>query len=172
MPECGVVELSDKVCLIGHGSWADGRLGDFAGSTVMLGDYRYIKEFTDAGSSGRLNMLNTLGDQAAEYLRKTAADALEKYSHVIVLTHTPPFRKACWYRGRASDDNWLPHFSCMAAGKVLKEAIQNCPDKKMTVLCGHTHSRGTCHILPNLEVKTGGAKYSSPAIEEFIDIDK
>ncbi|MCK5515577.1 MAG: hypothetical protein KAI39_01790 [Desulfobulbaceae bacterium] len=45
-------------------------------------------------------------------------------------------------------------------------------DKQMTVLCGHTHSSGECQILPNLLVKTGGAKYGSPMIQEIISRDR
>jgi 3',5'-cyclic-AMP phosphodiesterase len=35
----GVVELSPQTALVGHDGWADARLGDFDGSTVILNDY-------------------------------------------------------------------------------------------------------------------------------------
>ena len=41
----------------------------------------------------------------------------------------------------------------------------------MTVLCGHTHGRGHARILPNLEVRTGGAKYGNPAIQCIMETD-
>jgi hypothetical protein len=36
----------------------------------------------------------------------------------------------------------------------------------MTVLCGHTHGAGRAQLLPNLEVKTGGADYGWPNLQE------
>jgi hypothetical protein len=45
------------------------------------------------------------------------------------------------------------------------------PDHQMTVLCGHTHSSGQADILPNLLVKTGGAEYGSPMIQEILETE-
>jgi len=167
---CGVVRMSDDTCLVGHDGWADGRLGDYAGSGVMLNDYLQIENFKKAGSLGRLALLNSLGDQAAACFRKTLPVALSQYNHLIVLTHPPPFLESCWHEGEVSADDWLPHFSCKAVGDILAEAMRNRPDKQMTVLCGHTHSSGICRILPNLQVKTGGAEYGAPGIQEIIEV--
>ncbi len=96
--------------------------------------------------------------------------ALAQYNKLIVLTHIPPFRESCRHEGEISADDWLPHFACKAVGDVLLEIMENHPDKEMTVLCGHAHSSGVCQILPNLQVKTGGAKYGSPKIQKIIEI--
>ncbi len=170
LPASGVVELSRDTCLVGHGSWADGRFGDFAGSKVLLNDYLKISNFLRAGGVGRLALLNSLGDQAAAYCSSILPGVLQRYQHVIVLTHIPPFREACWHEGEISADDWLPHFSCMAVGEVLASAMKNAPKKQMTVLCGHTHSSGECQILPNLLVKTGGAQYGAPEVQEIISV--
>lgn len=171
LPACGVVRLSNDTCLLGHDGWADGRLGDYTGSGVMLNDYLQIANFKKAGRLGRLALLNSLGDQAAAYFRETLPVALARYNHLIVLTHIPPFKESCRHEGEISADDWLPHFSCKAVGAVLLEAMQNHPDKEMTVLCGHTHTGGEVNILPNLLVKTGGAEYGSPQIQEIIQCD-
>ena len=42
------------------------------------------------------------------------------------------------------------------------------PQKKLTVLCGHPHGAGVAHILPNLIVKTGGATYGRPELQEVL----
>jgi Icc protein len=96
--------------------------------------------------------------------------ALEAHEHVIVLTHVPPFREACWHEGRISDDNWLPHMACRAVGDELRRIMQAHPHRKMTVLCGHTHSPGEASILPNLTVLTGGAVYGQPTIQRVLEI--
>lgn len=62
LPSRGVVELSDKTALIGYGSWADGRLGDYLNSEVMLNDYWLIEELRDLNKTQRLKQLNQLGD--------------------------------------------------------------------------------------------------------------
>jgi hypothetical protein len=38
----------------------------------------------------------------------------------------------------------------------------------MSVLCGHTHGAGEARILPNLDVKTGGAEYGGPSLQELL----
>ncbi|MCK5517576.1 MAG: metallophosphoesterase, partial [Desulfobulbaceae bacterium] len=171
LPMSGVVALGKETCLIGHDGWADGRFGDYAGSKVLLNDYSKIHNFVRAGGVGRLALLNSLGDQAADYFRNILPEALKQYEQIIVLTHIPPFKESCWHEGKTSADDFLPHFSCKAMGDVLREVMATTPDKQMTVLCGHTHSSGECQILPNLQVKTGGAKYGSPMIQGIISYD-
>ncbi len=168
LPGCGVVELTENACLIGHDAWGDGRIGDYAGSRVMLNDYRLIEELTDLDRATRLRKLNALGDEAADYLRSLLPDALARFRHVLTLLHVPPFREACWHEGRISDEDYLPHFTCQAVGDVLRDAMWARPDRQMSVLCGHTHGAGEARILPNLDVKTGGAEYGRPSLQELL----
>jgi 3',5'-cyclic AMP phosphodiesterase CpdA len=168
MNEAGMVELSSHTVLIGHDSWADGRCGDYARSDVMMNDYVVIRELANLTKSGRLRVLNRLGDEAAAYFREWLPKALEKYPNVLLLTHVPPFRDACWHEGQISDDNWLPHFVCKAAGDVLVEVMQKHPMHQLTVLCGHSHGQGTARILDNLFVQTGGAEYGRIDVQQVI----
>ncbi|WP_437759864.1 hypothetical protein [Sorangium sp. So ce1389] len=62
-------------------------------------------------------------------------------------------------------DDWLPHFTCKAAGKAIREAAEQHPERRIEVLCGHTHGAGVAEILPNLLVRTGGAEYGEPAVQ-------
>ncbi len=113
-------------------------------------------------------ILNSLRGQAATYFQDMLPDALEHFNHVIVLTHISSFRESCWHEEAISADDWLPHFSCKAVGDVLVKFMEGSPDKQMTVFCGHIHSSGKCKVLPNLEVKTGAAKYGSPMIQKIV----
>ena len=160
--------LTEETGLVGHDGWADGRLGDYARSEVLLNDYLLIEELSGLDKEDRLGRLHALGDEAAAHFRALLPEALERFRRLIVLTHVPPFREACWHRGRVSDDDWLPHFSCRAVGEVLAEAMAAHPECEMTVLCGHTHSPGEAQILPNLRVLTGGAEYGRPAIQRVL----
>jgi 3',5'-cyclic AMP phosphodiesterase CpdA len=166
----GVVPLTEETALVGHDGWADGRLGDYARSTVMLNDYFHIRELTGLDAKTRLAALNRLGDEAAAHFRALLPRALARFRRVVVVTHVPPFREACWHEGRISDDNWLPHFSSRAAGEALAEAAGAHPDRELLVLCGHTHGEGVARPLENLEVRTGGADYGAPALQPLIEI--
>lgn len=136
----------------------------------MLNDYLMIAELRGLDRSQRQVRLNALGYAAAEYFRNVLPQALSRFSHLLVLTHVPPFREACWHEGKISNDDYLPHFSCKAVGDVLVEMMQSHPERKMTVLCGHTHSSGEAQILPNLLVRTGAAIYGRPQIQDVIEL--
>jgi 3',5'-cyclic-AMP phosphodiesterase len=171
LPRAGVRALTPDTGLIGHDGWADGRLGDYWGSDVFLNDYVLIGEFLGLDPRERLETLHALGDEAAAHFRSVLPEALARFRHVLVLTHVPPFREACWHEGRISDDNWLPHFSCKAVGEVLAEVMSAHPDRQMTVLCGHTHGAGAAQILPNLRVLTGGAVYGNPQLQQILTVE-
>jgi 3',5'-cyclic AMP phosphodiesterase CpdA len=160
-----VVELSPEVGLVGHDGWGDARLGDHAGSTVVLNDFFHIAELVGLGKADLGRRLNVLGDESAAHLARVLPPALERFEHVVVLTHVPPFRDACWHDGGLSDEEWLPYFTCRAVGDVLSEAAQKWPQRRLLVLCGHTHSAGVCQPLPNLRVLTGAAAYGRPAVQ-------
>lgn len=171
--------LCGETAVIGHGGWGDGRSGEFFESTIALNDYMMIAElqaeFDPQRHKGKLphslfKALNELGDEAASRLGELLPSALQLADHVLLVMHVPPFREACWYNGRLSDDNWAPHFVCQAAGEYLAAEMSQHPTKRLTVLCGHTHGEGTTDILPNLHVITGGAKYGKPAVQRVFDV--
>ena len=165
-----VLELTPATGLVGHDSWADGRYGLGTRSEMLLNDHFLIRDLAGLSHSGRFRLLNELGDAAAAHFARVLPDAFARYRSVILLTHVPPFREACWYEGRISDDEALPHFACKAVGEVLKREVAARPDRQLTVLCGHTHGAGAADILPNLRVITGGAEYGRPQVQEPIVI--
>lgn len=169
LPAVGIVPVTETVALIGHDGWADGRLGDYDRSTVLLNDYVLIEELAGLSKARRHRELIELGADAAKYVSKVLAEGLDRFQEIFLLTHVPPFKEACWHEGRISDDNWLPHFTCCAVGEVLVELMTAHPQQRLTVLCGHTHGAGTAQILPNLVVKTGGATYGRPELQELLE---
>ena len=177
LSQAGVVELTPSTALLGHDGWADARLGDFDGSDVILNDFLLIDDLRHWRDQHTLDKpalrraLETLGDEAAGYLRGILAPAAERYPHVIVATHVPPFREAAWHRGRPSADDYLPFFSCKAVGDVLLEVARSHPDCQVLVLCGHTHGGGEVQLLENLRVVTGPAEYGHPKIETVFSVE-
>ena len=170
LPEAGIVRLTPTTALVGHDGWGDARFGAVDTTPVRLNDFVMIEELSSLSREKRNERLRALGDEAAAHLRSVLPKALETYPEVVVLTHVPPFREACWHEGKISDDDWLPYFTCKATGEALLEAAKARPDRKITVLCGHTHGAGTCEPLPNLRVWTGGADYRHPRIERILEV--
>ena len=168
LPEAGIVELNDQTALVGHESWADGRLGHGRRSAFIINDYFCIEDFQDLSHDDWFAALGALGDEAAAFFRELLPRAFDGYRHVLLLTHVPPFREAAWHQGRTSDDDALPHFACSAVGDVLKQIMTERPQCRLTVLCGHTHGAGVAQILPNLDVHTGGAEYGAPAVQPHV----
>ncbi len=168
LPQAGAVKIAPHTSLLGHGAWADGRLGQGADSQIMLNDYFQIQELRGLTRQERFARLNALGDEAAAHFARVLPNALRKTRRLLLLTHVPPFHEACWHEGQLSGPDYLPHFSCQAVGAVLKRTMQAHPHHQLTVLCGHTHGRGEAQLLPNLIVKTGGATYGHPEIQELL----
>lgn len=171
LPGTGYCELTARTALVGVDGWGDGRYGNYWQSPVRLNDQECIDDFRRLDREAVLRKLFYLGDEAAESLRQKLAKVGPFYPHIMVLTHVPPFKEACWYQGRMGNDDWLPYFTCQAVGEVLVEAAQSYPACRMTVLCGHTHHAGAVRILPNLYVKTGSAEYGQPHWEEILTIE-
>lgn len=162
LPEVGAVHLPGGVVLLGHDGWADARAGNFERSPVLLNDYVLIEELRALDRAELRRRLTALGDEAAAYFARMLPQALATSKRVVAAIHVPPFRAACWHEGAISNDDWLPHFTCVAAGVAMAAVMAAHPEAELLVLCGHTHGSGVARIAPNLKVLTGGAKYGAP----------
>lgn len=172
LPVDGVVPLTDRTALVGCDGWGDLHHGKGFESRVELQDHYVIHDLAALSPMGRFARLRALGEEEAEIVRVLLPQALSEFQHVIFATHVPPFREACWHQGKISDGDWLPHFTCKAVGDVLLEIMKENPDRKLTVLCGHTHGGGEAQVLPNLKVLTGAARYGRPALQNVISPDE
>ncbi len=169
LPDCGVVELTSKTALVGHGGWADGRFGDWHNSNMLLNDYFVIDDLRDIQSL-RLETMRRLAAEAADFVDRIIPKALASYEQVFFVTHVPPFKEVCLYMGKASDDNALPHYASKIIGQALRRAAKAHPESRLTVLCGHTHCGGEVAIAENLTVFAGWAEYGHPDIQQTFEI--
>lgn len=181
--EC--VELTPSVGIVGHDGWGDARLGNYLHTPVLLNDFFYIQELSvwrrgpgdprlELCGEDRvllLEILNRLGDETAEHFARVLPVALQRYPTVVAVTHVPPFAEACWHRGRPSDADWLPFFTCKAAGDAMRDVMRRWPDRQLLVLCGHTHGGGEVAITSNIRVLTGAAEYSAPALQRVLEFE-
>lgn len=162
-------EIAPGVGLLGHDGWADGRTESYERSVVVMHDARLIANLAGLDKRARWDVMMRLADESARTIGTHLPWALRQWQHVIVVTHVPPFREACWYAGAISDDHWAPHFTNVALGQQLMAAAISAPDRQITVLCGHTHGGGEASPAPNLKVLTGAAEYGSPAVVKVFD---
>jgi len=170
LTDLSALAVSAGTYLVGEDGWADGTVGNYEESTIHLNDFERIGDFKACGQFAWKQKLNDLGRESAKRLR-TKLDQLPTDTHqVLVLTHAPPFREACWYEGKTTDDNWAPFFVAGQVGNVLMEFSSLRPDCKVTVLCGHTHHAGIAEMAANLQVHTGAAIPGHPNIEATITV--
>jgi predicted MPP superfamily phosphohydrolase len=165
-----IVALDQGVCLLGHDGWADGRFGDHSRSDVEMNDFHLIADLANLSSRARLKRMRALAGEAAEALCRKLPEAFEQREQVVFLTHVPPFAEAAWHDGVTCGPDWLPFFSSRAAGEAMLEIMRERPDKRLLVLCGHTHGSGSYRPIPNLLVLTAPARYGAPDIAGVLTI--
>jgi len=173
-PASDPLQLDKNTFLVGHDGWADGRLGNYHDSRVVLNDSRMITDLFQAKILGRSQLLikmQELADFDADQLHKHLMLAVMKHpKRIIVLTHIPPFKEACSHDGKINNDDWLPYFASKASGDVLKSVCIAYPDIDFLVLCGHTHDKTKYCPFPNLTIEAGYAEYNAPEIQKIITI--
>lgn len=175
LPSLDPVRLNERVILVGIDGWGDARCGDLD-SKVLLSDWQLIDDFRKARTDRTLRneTLQRLGANEARALALTLAK-VPPTEQLLVLTHVPPFPEACWHDGAMSEPAWLPWFTCVATGEVLRTWADAHPDTRVTVLCGHTHGIGVFEAAPNLEVRTGGwtngvEGYGNPIVQATLTL--
>ena len=171
----GVISLTKTTALVGHDGWYDGQYADWYKSRVDMNDYYCIKELAPGQCplrEMRFQKLQNLAKESADYIRGRLQEAFDLgHKTVYVATHVPPFRENAVYKGKVSDDDWMPHFSSKVMGDMLVEVMKNNPGKHCIVLCGHSHGKAWHAPLSNLECHTGYAEYRYPELNEVFEID-
>jgi len=190
----GYHELMPNVALVGHEGWYDAYCGAPYSERFGMSDWLLIQEYSEIPNTILetkfqqetppeilrlfLEARKTLIEKARERSTLFAAQArvnlemaLKHYEWVVFATHYPPFKEACWHEGHMSNDLFLPWFTSKHMGDMLLEVAAAHPDRKIIVLCGHSHSSGIYEALPNLIVYTGEAVYGAPDVTGILEID-
>ncbi len=176
-----VVELTPRTAVVGHDGWPDGREGDLIHSTVLVSDLIMVRELSRwcelrkngmffIDKFGVADTLAELSEDAAKHFENVLSAAADSYPEVLLLTHVPPFREAAWYRGRVSDNHYLPYFASRVAGETIRKVMSKYPKTRLLVLCGHTHGSGRLKVSENIEVWTGGARYGQPQVQCLLEL--
>ena len=170
LTDSGPIEMLPGVVMLGEDGWGDAGEGQFETSTIRLNDFELIDDFRQSDPSVWKQRLVAEGQQSADRLRAKLEQLAPDTRQLLIITHVPPFREACWYEGRTTDDNWAPFFVCRSVGDCLRAASRSRPDCQFTVLCGHTHHGGIAQLEPNLRVHTGAAQYGQPRIQGLVEV--
>lgn len=165
------IELFPNVMLVGDDGWGDAVHGDFSGSRVRLNDFQRIEDFQRSDPSRWQSMIRAEGQASADRLESKCLRLPDGVQTVVVATHVPPFRDACWYEGHVTDDHWAPFFVCGAIGDSLLRLSSKFPKRRFIVLCGHTHHDGIATMADNLIVHTGYSAYGEISTESMLAID-
>lgn len=177
LPAVGIADIGyhqkGKTCLVGHDGWYDGLYADWMKSRVWLNDYECIQEFIAKKSKAeKLGLCRELAREAATHIETKIHEAVGLgFKKIYVATHVPPFRENSVYKGKISDDNWLPHFSSKIMGDTLLELGSLYPDCDFVVLCGHSHGEATYSPLGNMTCHTGFAEYRQKNVANVFELD-
>ncbi|QDT01656.1 Calcineurin-like phosphoesterase superfamily domain protein [Rubripirellula lacrimiformis] len=171
LTDCDPIPIDPDVFLVGEDGWGDATIGDFDASPIRLHDFSRITDFADMPAIHWRKQLTQLGRESADRL-SVKLDGLPRTCRaVLVATHVPPFREACWYEGQTTNDDWAPFFVCGQVGDALQRFANQRPAVQVTVICGHTHHGGLAKMSDNLVVRTGSSVYGSPGVEAQIQFD-
>lgn len=166
-----VIQLTQNTSLIGHRGWYDGQAGAGEGTRIECPDRQWIKDFQGLTKAGFFSKLRDLGRESAHYFRQVLPKALDGSKNVIIATHVPPFTQGLGHRGSFCDWNRQPFFSNREAGNVIYGISKQFARRKITVHAGHTHCPVDARLLPNLDIRVGGAQPGFPAFQEFLTIE-
>lgn len=179
LPDSEYHFLTHDLCILGQDGWYDARYGNHEKSRIgmVMNDWIKIEELRnsyltlDYDREALVNKCREIADAEAEGLKDSFEAALKQSypKKMIILTHVPPFKEACFYRGQPTEEGILPFYSSKVMGDTISKIASEHPDIDFTVLCGHTHGKVEYRHSGNLLVKAGGATYGHSEIQEVIE---
>lgn len=164
-----IIPISRSTCILGYRGWADARAGYGARTVVNSRDRKQIRDFHGLSPCESLRKMQELGAESARMIRRKLPLALSQFQQVVVLSHVPPFPETVIYNGKPCAPTHLPHFCNLSAGLAIRAITSAYPQRKVTVLCGHSHSQSVTQILPNLTVRVGHASPGRPGLQDFLE---
>ena len=164
------IELSNSTALLGHDGWYDFGFGDVSLAPFRLNDFELIDELTGLSPHEERAAVEILATEAKEHIETNLAQAMRRFERVILLTHVPPFKDACLYRGEPTLEGAIPFFCSRMIGDAIMRVAPQYPAAKLLVLCGHTHHAAHLQVATNVAVMTGAAEYERPAVADVIVI--
>jgi len=166
-----VIQLSYDTALVGHRGWADMRAGYSYDTAVSCHDAAWIDDLRICSSRYAIfRKMETLGRNSAAYFRRVLPRALSPYRHVFLATHVPPVTQVARYDGKGCGYHHQPYFCNVSAGGAIIGIARMFPSRRLSVLCGHTHSAASIQLTENLAVHVGNGKPGRPEFSGSFDL--
>lgn len=170
MDEAGIIPLNEEVCVIGHGSWYDARIGNPEYIKYTF-DWRLIDEFKQLSSiKDVIEKCRALADESADILCGRLEQALETYKVVYALLHIPPFREAHRAKGFISEKFYEPYNINFGLGQRLEKVMEKHKKRYLHCLAGHCHMPVSIQVSRSIECRVGKGSYHKISEEEIIYI--
>lgn len=160
-------DKTEQVLVAGSNGWYDGEYSPFTYNSVEMNDYYLIKELKEIRLKSRDELFLKNKDLSKNYVASLVQDiefGILGYNpkNIAVLTHVPVFMELSTYKGKISDDVWMPCFSSKFMGDALLNLANKYQEINFHVFCGHSHGEANYSPLPNLSCRTGKARYGTP----------
>ena len=165
------IPMGNNSVLIGHRGWGDGRAGWGARSLAHNPDGYGIADFRGLSKRAAFGLMGDLGKTSGKYFRDILPYALKCNEHLWIATHVPPYTDAALYNGKPCDRLRQPFYTNISAGGVIKGIAEKFPDKKLTILCGHTHFGANVKVSDNVTVRVGQTRIGRPEIQELFSLN-
>jgi len=168
---------------ISHGTGVSADLAELARTCAprtvyfVLGNHDFYGACIDGVNKAATDVcaiqgnLRRLGRAAARHFRRMLPLALTSYRHVWIATHVPPFTEAALFEGRQCGPLHLPHFSNISAGKAIRGISKAFRNRRVTVICGHTHCGADVADAHGVRVLAGTAKPGIPAVQRVFEVE-
>jgi predicted phosphohydrolase len=165
-----IIPLSRHACLVGHRGWADARTGYRCRTRLRSPDQHAIRDFSGLTHEQSMLRMQELGKESAGKIRRILPHALSRYRHVVVMTHTPPFPEVVRYNDAPCGPLHLPHYTNLSAGLAIRGIANAFPNRRITILAGHSHSASVTHIGTNICVRVAYARTGRPGPQKVLRI--
>jgi len=136
--------LTEQTGLIGHGGWADGRKR--GSRTVHPDDERPRPD----PRFPRVESVRACADYWRDWATRRQSTSVGccrwrsiGLSNTLLLTHVPPFPEAAWHEGHPGMPMGCRTSPARLFGDGLLDLMRDRPDRRLTVLCGHTTVRAS-----------------------------
>lgn len=174
----------ENVAIVGDSCWYDAMAGNSLSSRLVMNDWFFIENFSqDSYNTGSgyytnfgshslnrnsiISRIRVESNKRNMILSNKIGMACEKSDKILILTHFPPWEKACLYKGMKTDPDYIPFYCNSSLGMEIEMIATKYPDKKFEVLAGHTHDKFDGKIASNVRCRVAAAKYGSPKVEEI-----
>ncbi len=170
LDHCQPISLSENTALIGHTGWYDAGYRKPLTPLVFIWDFLFIEDFRKCSSmADRYRLMRQKANEAARILGKKLLEALETHQEVILVTHWPP-----WVEHSGSfigNHFWKPYNASRVLAETLENIMWSFPNKKLTVLAGHSHNAREEQITSNICLKVGGSARDTLKMDSIILVE-